>query len=240
MKYLKKFNESKESDFYNDIQDCFIDFIDRDDVYIKNNDDHIILSFFMKEKPEDQNVSNLKKFYQENLSIINEIEIGFKRLKDIYPNFHYETNFYGSELYFEIYENVEEGDFYKRSGDLIILDYDKIRDILKLDKEVKISLSSDGSYDYTVNRTIRNLIIKFKDQDHYIKNVYRGNFPNTNDMLIFEITHHAPTFSDLDRMKLSDEFDKLVIDGKKLIHRIESVQIGREIRLRLSKDLNIS
>jgi hypothetical protein len=229
MKYLKKFNESKYSDFYNDIQDCFIDFIDRDSAYLENENDHIILSFFIEEMPKSPNisVSNLKKFYQENLSIISEVEVGFKRLRDIYPNFHYESKFYGSELYFEIYENIEEGDFYKRTGDLIILDYDKIKDILKLDKEVKFSHSSDGSFDY--------LSINFETLNHYMKNVYRGNFPNTNDMLIFDINHH-----NLDMMRLSSDFDKLVIDGKKLLDRIRYVKIGREISLRLNKDLNIT
>ena len=212
MKYLKKFNESKESVFYDDIQDCFIDFIDRDDAYLEKEVDYIILSFFMKEKPEDQNVGNLKKFYQKNLSIINEIEIGFRRLKDIYPNFYYKSEIWDSELYFELFENVEEGDFYKKSGDLIILDYNKIRDILKLDKEVTFSTE-----DY--------LYIDFKNRDHYIKNVYRGNFPNTNDMLIEHIENY-----NIDKMKLASEFDKLVIDDKRLINSISDVKKGEVVR----------
>ena len=217
MKYLKKFNESKESDFYNDIQDCFIDFIDRDDAYLEKEVDYIILSFSMEEQPENTNVGSLKKFYQKNLSIINEIEIGFKRLKDIYPDFHYESGFYENELHFEIYKSVEEGDFYKRTGDLIILDYNKIKEILKLDKEVIIYYSTSGTKDY--------LTIDFKNKDHFIKNMYRGNFPNTNDMLIFDFNHH-----NLDIMRLSSDFDKLVIDDKKLITRINSVKKGEEVK----------
>jgi hypothetical protein len=232
MKYLKKFNESKESDFYNDIEDCFIDFFDNDDAYLTRYGNNIILSFHAEQEPDDPKLSDLKVVYEKNLSIINDIENGFKRLKEFYPNFYYVFKF-SDELYFELYENVEQGDFYKKSGDLIILDFDKIREILKLDKGVKISCNS--SYNY--------LSIRFKDQEHYIKNVYRGNFPNTNDMLIFDINHH-----NLDSMRLSSEFNDLVIDGKKLIYRIEDVKIGNSVRskysfeivLTLNKDLKIA
>jgi hypothetical protein len=213
MRYLKKFNESKESEFYSDIEDSFIDFIDREDAYIEVEGDKIILSFFMEENPDKPDVSELKNFYQKNLSIINEIEMGFKRLKDLYPNFYYESYYYGTELMFEIFENVQEGDFYKKSGDLIILDYDKIREILNLDQDVKIIVSGDFE-------------IKFKNQDHFIKNMYRGNFPNTDNLLIHNYNHH-----NWDMMKPNSDFDKLVIDGKKLITgRISNINIAKTVR----------
>jgi len=213
MKYLKKFNESKESEFYSDIEDSFIDFIDHEDAYIEVEGDKIILSFLMEENPDKPDVSELKNFYQKNLSIINEIEMGFKRLKDLYPNFYYESYFYGTELLFEIFENVQEGDFYKKSGDLIILDYDKIREILNLDQDVKIIVSGDFE-------------IKFKNQDHFIKNMYRGNFPNTDNLLIHDYNHYNS-----DMMKPNSDFDKLVIDGKKLITgKINNINIDKTVR----------
>jgi hypothetical protein len=213
MRYLKKFNESKESEFYSDIEDSFIDFIDREDAYIEVEEDKIILSFLMEENPDKADVSELKNFYQKNLSVINEIEMGFKRLKDLYPNFYYESYFYDNELQFEIFENVQEGDFYKKSGDLIILDYDKIREILNLDQDVKIIVSGDFE-------------IKFKSQDHFIKNMYRGNFPNTDNLLIHDYNHYNS-----DMMKPNSDFDKLVIDGKKLITgRINNINIGGNVK----------
>lgn len=220
MKYLKKFNESKESNFYNDIEDSFIDFIDREDAYIEVEDGKIMISFHMEEDPSCRastnkpDVSKLKNFYQKNLSIINEIEMGFKRLRDLYPNFYYESYYYGTELMFEIFENVQEGDFYKKSGDLIILDYDKIKEILNLDSDVKVLVSS-GDFE-----------IKFKNQDHFIKNMYRVNFPNTDNLLIHNYNHH-----NWDMMKPNSDFDKLVIDGKKLItSRISNINIGSSVK----------
>jgi hypothetical protein len=211
MKYLKKFNESKKTNFYSDIEDSFIDFIDREDAYIEVEDGKIMISFYMEEDPNKPDVSKLKNFYQKNLSIINEIEMGFKRLRDLYPNFYYESYYYGTELMFEIFENVQEGDFYKKSGDLIILDYDKIREILKLDQDVKVLVSS-GEFE-----------IKFKNQDHFIKNMYRGNFPNTDNLLIHDYNW--------DMMKPNSDFDKLVIDGKKLITgRISNINIGSSVK----------
>lgn len=216
MKYLKRFNESVQilnEDFIQHVRDCFIEFSDKDDLYLDIDDKGFIsLVFYLGEELKSPNVSELKSFYEDRLSVIKEIEVGFKRVKDDYPDFYYTSyNIKNSSLIFNVYPEVKIGDFFRKSGDLIILDYDKVKEILKLDKDVLVSKPDNVDY----------LLIDFKNQDHFIKNMYRGNFPDTDDMLVSDFNHH-----NLDMMRLSSDFDKLIIEGEKLITRIESIMVG--------------
>lgn len=186
----------------------------------QDDNDSIILEFYLGEEFNNPDVSELKSFYESRLFIIKDIETGFKRLKDRYPNFYYRSSMYDSSLVFNIFQEVKNFDFYVKSGDLIILNFDKIKDILSLDKDVNFYITSDDQF-----------LIDFDNQDHFIKNMHRtSNFTDKSNLLINNYNDN------LDMMEPGSDFDKLVIDGEKIITgRVKEMNIGRNTRYYGSK-----
>jgi hypothetical protein len=202
MRYLKKFNENRKSNFLEDVKDSFIDYIDYEKANLKLLEDKILLVFHI-EKGSKNTIKTLKNFHKNILEVINEIEMGFKRLKDLYPNFYYEYIFSGTELTFHLFESVEEeGSFYKKTGSNISLDYDKIKEILNLDKDVKIDIF------------LGKFKIYFKDGED-VKDFLEKNFTKN---------------SYFDIIKPSSNLNKLIIGGERLFNT-DQYNIGEYLNI---------
>ena len=226
MRYLKKF-ESK-SDFYQDVMDNFIEFTDDEIAYSWKDDGFISFEFSLDIEPSD--IDNDIELTSKKLEILKDIKTSISRLEDKWGNLIVRYKYHDfSSFIIEIFEpnNTSFGDFYIKRDKLIILDKDKIKDILKIDKNVELSVWSSGSSD-------RTLKIEFTNESQFMSHMYRdyvdrredlpnGSFNNetVEDALIIN-----PELMER-YIKLGNNFSKLKIDGEDLVKKIEYISKGQ-------------
>ena len=122
MKRLKKFNESKTGIDYDYVYQCFAELIDEDKVEIELIDVHVITPYITlrlgssllidpritnqvnpignKKSP----IYNYIDSYNQNNILLQELEVGLKRLSDKYPDYNLWFTDYGTSIFIEIHD----------------------------------------------------------------------------------------------------------------------------------------
>lgn len=210
MRHLIRFNESlKAQELEKIVSDYFAELIDENEavVYLDEDDQKVIFSISIQEDDADygntiEGLQSWIDFKNKTVDLLEEVKIGVLRLKNDYPNLSEDFCFFIDELSVIFYlDKSEEGDFYKKRGDFVLIDVNKIKKILNLDKSVNISFYNDKfrisfankiNFEKYINDSEKSLVI-----DRYSR----------------------------DR-KYSKIFDKLTIDGNKIIDSISSISAG--------------
>ena len=166
MKYLIKFNEGKSNnlnDLFEDMKICFAELIDDNLVEVERNEytkDNIFINIYLnsiyKFNKLEEYLDNLNK--RKNL--IEDIIIALNRLKDDWSEINIDISEFDKDEYISIAVNladIETGEFYtkrlstfekdgkKMEETIITLNSDKLREILKLDKDTYFSCNSGYS-----------------------------------------------------------------------------------------------
>lgn len=236
MKHLTAYKLfENNNDILNSVKDCFVEFIDEESIDIYYDYDNVLkLDLTIKSPVEGSiDLDSLSNVYKKNHEMIEDVKVALLRLKEQYPDIDEEIIFEGAWVEFEnamvgtltitfYQEKPQTGLFYKKRGDNFIkVDDDKVRDILKLDKDVKLSIWSSGSSD--------TLKIDFPNETSFMKHMYRDyltrrdelpssfNNEGVEDALIIN-----PELMER-YQKLGNNFDKLKIEGEPFVTKIERV-----------------
>lgn len=228
MKYLKRF-ESKSEDFFDEVSDAFIEFIDNDIATIWQEDGFIGIEFYTN--VEITEIESAIKSTSEVLEILKDIKVAIFRLKEKFGDFivKYDMDNDLSGFMMNIYEPTndnQKGDFYIISDNRVFLNIEVLKDILKIDKGVNIGIWSDGSKEF--------LKIVFRNKQDFMNHMYRdyvdrrdelpSSFDNESveDALIIN-----PELMER-YQKLGNNFSKLKISGVNIIDKIERISKGEE------------
>lgn len=130
MKRLRRFNESKvENIDYDYVYECFAELIDDDKIEIELIEGGIIsyitlrLRTIRKEDPRITNqgnpISNKKSpiynyinSHNQNNMLLQELEVGLKRLSDKYPNYNLKFTDFGTSIFIEVFNEKEKKEEY--------------------------------------------------------------------------------------------------------------------------------
>ena len=232
MKYLTKYKiyESEKSDkLFSIAYDCFADLIDDDYVYITNLEEDIsIIVYIDRFNVVAGNFNEMIEIQKNKLDFFEDIKVSFLRLKSEYPEMSYHLLEVSEEIieFLVSAENEEEGSFYRKVGNKIILNRKEINKILKLDNNVKLDI-------WQGNPNI--LEIEFTDKEHFNKHMYREftdnreamNDPNTTAGLFSNknVKDALIINPEIGDKKIGDNFDKLKIDNIPFITGISSISI---------------
>lgn len=233
MKYLKKFYESKEEDLdkiKDVVTDCFVEFLDSDadaEIYVDGYDDPewVTCAIPNTDFPDNEEIDldEFRKYIKNSWNKVEDINVSILRVKDVFPDI--EWKFQKSEdgwYYVNFYlEKEKKFDYYTIRNGVVGIDEKKLKEILNLDKDVKLGIWSSGS-----ENTLR---IDFKNKEHFDKHMYRdfygriNELPNSFDnsevegaLIIF------PEYTSTYR-KLGEGLKNLKIEEKPLITRITDV-----------------
>lgn len=227
MKYLTAYKLfENNNDILNSVKDCFVEFIDEESIDIYYDDyDNVVKLDLTIESPVEGSVDldSVSNFYKKNHEMIEDVKVALLRLKEQYPDIDEEIIFQLDTMTITFYqEKPQTGLFYKKREDNFIkVDSDKVKDILKLDGDVKLSIWSSGSDD--------ELKIDFPNKNSFMKHMYRDyltrrdelpssfNNEGVEDALIIN-----PELMER-YQKLGNNFDKLKIEGEPFVTKIERV-----------------
>lgn len=156
---IKLFENFNKVELTNNVKEIFQDLIDDGFVEMQNpNDEPIhqnIVYLYVLIPTDDVSSNNFDKLFgqkKRHFSVFQELKNSIDRLKiahnePIDVDYEYYENADGDSV-IELYISEGEttgGDFWKSSNDgLIRIDYDDLKDHLKLPKNVNIGISSDG------------------------------------------------------------------------------------------------
>lgn len=228
MKHLtayKLFENNNDDDILNSVKYCFVEFIDEESIDIYYEDDNLVKLDLIIESPVEGSVDldSLSNIYKKNHEMIEDVKVALLRLKEQYPDIDEEIIFESDTMSITFYqEKPQTGLFYKKRGDNFIkVDDDKVKDILKLDKDVKLSIWSSG-----ISYTLR---IDFPNETSFMKHMYR-DYLNRRDELPSSFNNEGvedaliinPELMER-YQKLGNNFDKLKIEGEPFITKIERV-----------------
>jgi hypothetical protein len=228
MKHLKlyKIFENNEDDLIQIIKDCFAEFIDDNmaDVYYDDYENVIKLELTIETPPTGRvDLDSLSKSYQLTHDVIEDVKVALIRLKEEYPGLSEDVQFSTNDEYHCISisfhkESAKIGEFYRKRGDRIEIEKDKLKSILKLDKDVKISIWSSGT-----------LRFDFPNKQSFLKHMYRDYVDRRDELPTYfenEQVEDALIINPelMERyQKLGDGFDKIKIEGEPLVTKIERV-----------------
>jgi hypothetical protein len=130
MKRLKRFNENKVEDIdYDYVYECFAELIDENKAeieLIEIENVYLIPSYItlrlITSRKEDRRITNQdnsigdKKSpiynyinsHNQNNILLQDLEVGLKRLSDKYPDYNLKFTDYGTSIFIEIYAEVKE------------------------------------------------------------------------------------------------------------------------------------
>lgn len=211
------------------IRDCFIEIIDLDIIDIWEDENKVGMEIVLPEMKKDRisDFNNIVQHEKRRVSILEDVEVAILRIKDEVPQLS--MNIYPEEGGLQIYffeTKPEEGQFYTKRERIVTLSPVAIRDILVLDKDVKIGVWRGSSGQQTLK-------IEFRNKRHFEEHMYRefvdrrDNMPGArtgfenegvSDALII-----SPEYMERYR-KLGNNFDKLKIDGENIVKKIVAVE----------------
>lgn len=227
---LKLFeNFQKDDTFIQEVKDCFQDLIDEGDVEIGDSDDwgdydivlHCILPTNEVETNSYDKFINQNKLYNDGLTSINNC---VERLKQ-YSNYEFDLDFdYHTNddatcsffLQFKKGKSVR-GDFYKIINGYVSIDYDDLRNLLKLPQstEIKLYTGSVGKRIAIYFRTVE----RFEEQkDSLIQNIRKLEIDG--EKFISKIDWNPSSFHS--KGKLTDhQFGNSLDSYHRTLYRIE-------------------
>lgn len=150
MKRIRLFENFKESEFFQSIKDCFSHLIDDDKAEIEVDEDEVIVWMSIKTNFRTTNINDFFKYKDEEFLIISDVKLALKRIVEIFHiDYDIDCDFDVGEGDYQIILRItpgtpKEGDFYKETKHGIKINYSKLQEILKLPRDVEISLSSSG------------------------------------------------------------------------------------------------
>jgi hypothetical protein len=236
MRYLKRF-ESKVN-LYELVEECFIEFLDDETAYFWKDDGFVGGEFSISKWSGDNKIEDIDSAIQiskKQVEFLSDIKVAVNRLSDMTPvliKWNMDSDL--SSFVIKIYqsENLKVGEFWtmvetEGKKQKILLNRNKIMEILKLEKGVELSIWSSG-----VDETLK---ILFKNRDQFDLHMYRdflnrreelpnGFFENevVEDALIIN-----PELMERWR-KLGKNFEKLKIDSDPLVSKIEYISRGQD------------
>lgn len=236
MRYLKRF-ESKV-DLYELVEECFIEFLDDGTADIWKDDGFVGGEFSISKWSGDNKIEDIDSAIQiskKQVEFLSDIKVAINRLSDMTPvliKLDMDSDL--SSFVIKIYqsENLKAGEFWtmvetEGKKQKILLNRNKIMEILKLEKGVELSIWSTG-----VGETLK---ISFNNRDQFDLHMYRdflnrreelpnGSFENevVEDALIIN-----PELMER-RRKLGKNFEKLKIDTDPLVSKIEYISRGQD------------
>jgi hypothetical protein len=167
---IKLFENFKESEFFHSIKDCFSDLIDDSKVEIEVDEDEVIVWMSIKTNFRTTNINDFLQCKEEEFSIIRDVKLALKRIVEV---FHID---YDIDCEFDVGEDdyqlvlrltpglPKEGEFYKETKLGIKFNYSKLKEILKLPRDVEISLSSGSGYRLNFRFRDKNELERYKDK----------------------------------------------------------------------------
>jgi len=228
MKYLKRF-ESKSEDFFEEVSDVFIEFIDNNIIDIWKDDGFIGMEFYPN--IEITEIESAIKYTSEVLEIFKDIKVAISRLKEKFGDLIIKYNMDNdlSGFMISIYEpssNNQSGDFYTISDNRVFLNTEELKNILKIDKGVNIGIWSDGSEQF--------LKIVFGNKQDFMNHMYR-DYVDRRDELPSSFDNESVEDALIINpelmkryWKLGNNFSKLKISGVNIIDKIEYISKGEE------------
>jgi hypothetical protein len=130
MKRLKRFNESKIDDIdYDYVYQCFAELIDEDKVEIELINVHVIAPYITIRlktiSKEDSRITtqsnpignkksaiyNYINSHNQNNILLQELEVGLKRLSDKYPDYQLHFTEYSNSIFIAIHVSKEEENY---------------------------------------------------------------------------------------------------------------------------------
>jgi hypothetical protein len=230
MKHLKLYKIFENNDnLLQIVQDCFAEFVDNNlvDIYYDEYENLVKLELPIQDPPTGRvSLDSISKSYQVAHDIIEDVKVSLLRLKEEYPGLSEDVQFdidgENHCIFISFHKEAAQiGEFYRKRGDRIEINKDKLKSILKLDKNVKISIWSSGDSDI--------LRFDFPSKESFMKHMYHdyldrrdelpSSFDNTpvEDALIVN-----PELMER-YQRLGNNFSKLTIDGDPLVTNIQKV-----------------
>jgi hypothetical protein len=126
MKRLKRFNESKLEELdYDYIYQCFGELIDEDKLEVELIDRQVIVPYItlrLRTISKEARVTshgnpignkkspiyNYIDSYNQNNILLQELEVGLKRLSDKYPDYNLKFTDYGTSIFIEIHNELKK------------------------------------------------------------------------------------------------------------------------------------
>lgn len=159
------------SDFSNIIKDCFNDLIDDEIIDIDTNDDgEIVIWLSIKTNFGTTNINDFFKSKEEEMNILNSIKLSLERMSKIYDvdcDVDCEFNIGEGDYQLTLILSPgvpKEGEFYKETKHGIKINYSKLQEILKLPRNVDISLSLGSGYRLNFRFINETELEKYKDK----------------------------------------------------------------------------
>lgn len=231
MKHLKSYKifENNEDNLLQIIQDCFAEFVDNNsvDIYYDEYENVVKLELPIQSPPTGRvSLESVSNSYKKSHDIIEDVKVALLRLKEEYPGLsedvQFDTDGENHCIFISFHtEAAQTGEFYRKRGDRIEIEKDKLKSILKLDKDVKISIWSSGDSD-----TLR---FDFPNKQSFLNHMYRDYVDRRNELpSSFDNEQVEDAFiinpELMERyQKLGNGFDKLKIEGEPLVTKIQRV-----------------
>lgn len=139
MIYLKNFNESESNryELLNSVNTCFSELIDDGHANVEDTEDGeeiVYVSVYFSEPPETQSFFEYAEYQNNRNDIINDVKVALLRLNDIHSNLSVNLSLEDEDsISLTIINGVETGSFYKIKDNLVVLDINKIKSILKIE-----------------------------------------------------------------------------------------------------------
>lgn len=157
---LKLFENFNEDDLETAIRECFGDMIDDEKIEIEVTEEEIMVWLDIETNYETTSIQDFLSTKEKEMSLLKEIKISLDRIpKNFDVEFDVDCEFDVSRDKYQLLLRFtpgksKEGSFYKITRYGIKFDYNKLKEILKLPKQVDISLWSGG-----------RLSFKFKNEE---------------------------------------------------------------------------
>lgn len=160
------------SDFNNIIKDCFSDLIDEEIIDIDTDDDEgeIVIWLSIKTNFGTTNINDFFKSKEEEMNILKSIKLSLERMGTIYDvDYDVDCEFDIGEGDYQLRLILspgvpKEGEFYKETKHGIKINYSKLQEILKLPRNVDISLSLGSGYRLNFRFINEIELEKYKDK----------------------------------------------------------------------------
>ena len=231
---IRRFNENKLnniSELFDTCNDYFSELIENEIVNIEifEGSVNIAFEYLISEDLNDNSFQKLLKNTKDYLDILEDINAKISVLKEEYDYINIVFDYDGDNYFIILnFNSIEEKEFYSietiNDDEFIILDYNKMKKMLKLDNincqfGVEYNSSSDGE------RILKILFNKSADFDDA---VYRSDKDYTNN----ENTEDALINVRYDRSekKLGKILTDIKIEGYNLFTKVKSVSTGEPHR----------